>query len=260
MTRFSALPIDLLERLARDILDQSDAEWRQANIEAVVAAAQTFDEDGRLEIARDVLGSDAAEEELRIFADQLRMPEELLKGGEEAAKFFDESISTVTIMGDEGEEQLADDPPPAPGRTALLAGEWDFYTPEEVEGYGGPESDAAYAFRIVRLCEAIRAEAEVAVQLAINLGAVTREWELWRENEEFIAAGRAHFAQQSRLARSRSERPWMAQVRLDLAEGRIGDNVAHYAREFKRRRRDLSPPEVDRIRNFISELRKAGTE
>jgi hypothetical protein len=260
MTRFSALPIDLLERLARDILEHADAEWRQANIENVIAVAQSFGEEERLDIARDVLGADASEEEIRAFADQLQMPEELLQGGEAAAKFFDDSISSVAVVGEEGEERLADEPAPPPGRTALLTGEWDYYTPEEVEDYGGPESDRAYAFRIVRLCEAIRADPQVSVQLAVHLGAVTREWEMWRENEEFITAGRAHFAQQSRLARSRSERPWMTQVRQDLAEGRIGVNVAHYAREFKRRRRNLLPPEVDRIRNFVSELRKAKDE
>lgn len=256
MTRFSALPIDLLERLARDLLEKADAEWREANIEAVVATAQSFDEGERLDIARDLLGVAATEAELAALAEQLKMPDALVAGGEAAAKFFDEYVGVVTLTGEEGEEQIAD-PPPEPGRTALLTGEWDYYTPEDIEHYGGPESDGAYAFRIVRLCEAIRAQPDAAVQLAVHLGAVAREWEVWRENEEFLRAGRAHFAQQSHLAKSRGERAWMTQVRQDLAAGRIGDSVAQYARKFARERRDLKPPGIDRIRNFVSELRRA---
>ena len=256
MTRFSALPIDLLERLARGLLDQADAEWREANIEEVVTTAQSFDESERLAIARDVLGAEATEADLAAFADQLQMPDALVAGGKAAAKFFDEYVSVVTLTGEEGEERIAD-APPEPGRTALLTGEWDYYTPEDIERYGGPESDGAYAFRIVRLCEAIRAQPDAAIQLAIHLGAVAREWEVWRENEEFIRAGRAHFAQQSHLAKSRSERAWMVQVRQDLAAGRIGDSIAQYARKFARERRHLSPPTVERIRNFVSELRRA---
>lgn len=261
MTKFSGLPIAVLEMLAKNILEQANAECRKANIDYVISEARAFDEeDERRELARELLGEDASEEDIGRYAEQLRMPAELLAGGEAAAKFFDESISTVRITGDEGEEQIADEPLPPPGRTALIAGEWDFYTPEEVADLGGPESDAAYAFRIVRLCEAIHAEPEIATQLGMHLGAVTREWEMWRENEEFIMAGRAHFAQQSRLARSRNEREWMTEVRRDLAEGRIGKNVAHYAREFKRKRRLLKPPSIDRIRNFVSDLRREPEE
>jgi hypothetical protein len=256
MTRFSALPIDMLERLSRSLLEQADAEWREANIEAVVATAQSFNESERLDIARDVLGANATGADLAAFAEQMKMPDALVAGGEAAAKFFDDYVGVVTLTGEAGEEQIAD-PPPEPGRTALLTGEWDYYTPEDIEHYGGPESDGAYAFRIVRLCEAIRAQPDVAVQLAVHLGAVAREWEVWRENEEFLRAGRAHFAQQSHLAKSRGERGWMKQVRQDLAAGRIGDSVAQYARKFARERRDLKPPGIDRIRNFVSELRRA---
>lgn len=256
MTRFSALPIGLLERIARDLLAVADAEWREANIEAVVATAQSFDENERLDLARDILGLKASGEELVAFANQLKMPDALVAGGAAAAEFFDQYVSAVSITGEEGEEQIADEPP-EPGRTALLTGEWDYYTPEDIDHYSGPESDGAYAFRIVRLCEAIRDQPDAAVQLAVQLGAVTREWELWRENEEFLRAGRAHFAQQSRLAKSRGERSWITQVRHDLEAGRIGDNVAQYARKFARERRDLKPPAVERIRNVVSELRQA---
>lgn len=256
MTRFSALPISLLERLARDLLVTADAEWRKANIEAAVAAAQSFNKEERLEVARDVLGLEAGTEAIADFARQLKLPDELAAGGEAAAEFFDEYVSTVALTGDQGEERIAD-PPPEPGRTALLTCEWDYYTPEDIEHYGGPESDGAYAFRIIRLCEAIRDQPDAAVQLAVQLGAVTREWEMWRENEEFLCAGRAHFAQQSHLAKSRDEKPWITQVRKDLETGRIGDNVAQYARRFKREQRLLHPPGIDRIRNVVSELRKA---
>jgi hypothetical protein len=256
MTRFSALPISLLERIARDLLALADAEWREANIEAVVTTARSFGENERFDLARDILGPEASEEELAAFADQSRMPDAVVAGGEAAAEFFDQYVSTVTLTGEEGEEQIADEPP-EPGRTALLTGEWDYYTPEDIDHYGGPEADGAYAFRIVRLCEAIREQPDAAVQLAVHLGAVAREWEMWRENEEFLRAGRAHFAQQSHLAKSRGERPWMTQVRHDLETGRIGDNVAQYARKFARERRHLKPPAVDRIRNFVSELRQA---
>lgn len=255
-TRFSALPIELLERIARDILEKSEQEHREANIEAVVAAARSLDEDERLRIARDVLGVAATNEEVEDLADQLKMADALVEGGEAAAAYFDANISPVRITGEEGEEVIADDPP-EPRRTALLTGEWDYYTPEDVEHFGGPESDAAYAFRIVSLCEAMRAEPDAATQLAMHVGAITREWEMWRENEEFLRAGRKHFAQQSHLASSRTERPWMRQVRQDLEAGRIGDNIAQYARKFARTRRDLDPPATERIRNFVSELRRA---
>lgn len=256
MTRFSALPIALLERIARDLLSEADDQWRKANIEAVVAHAQSFGEAERLITARDILGSEATADELAEFAEQMKMPDALIEGGEAAAEFFDRYVSTATLIGEPGEEQIAE-APPEPGRTALLTCEWDYYTPEDIEHYDGPETDSAYAFRVVRLCEAIRAQPDAAVQLAVQLGAVAREWEMWRENEEFLRAGRAHFAQQSHLAKSRRERPWMTQVRRDLEEGRIGDNVAEYARKFARINRHLKPPGTDRIRNFVSELRQA---
>ena len=258
MTRFSALPLGLLERLAHDILEQSEAEWRDANLQAVIDAARGFDLDEAIETARDILGDDATDDKVRDLAEQMRFPDELVEGGEAAAKFFDDNISVVSIEEDgEGGAELAPEPPPAPGRNALILDEWDIYSPEEVAGFDGPESDAAYAFRVVRLCEAIREMPNAAVQLAVQLGAVTREWEMWRENGEFIAAGRARFAQQSELAKSRLTRPWMVAVRDDLECGRIGDNVAQYARQFRLRRRDLKPPSEDRIRNYLSELRRS---
>lgn len=257
MTRFSALPIDLLERLARDILRQGEAEWREANLARAIAEARSFETEERFELARDLLGADADEADVLALAETMRMPEALLNGGEGAAQFFDDNVSVIALEDDpDGGQRIAPEPPPAPGKTSLMTGEWDYYTPEEVASYDGPESDTAYAFRVVRLCEAIRGRPESAVQLAVQVGAVTREWEMWRENEEFIKAGRARFAEQSRLAKSRAERPWMTQVRRDLAEGRIGANVAQYARDFKSRHRNLSPPGLERIRNFISDLRR----
>lgn len=257
MTRFSSLPITLLERLARDILEQSDAQWREVNLQAAIDAARAFNIDEAMEDAREILGSEATEDELIDFAEQMRLQEELAQGGEAAARFFDKNVSKASIEEDgEGGGQLAPQPLPAPGRTLLTLDEWDIYTPEEVADYDDPESDAAYAFRVVKLCEAISEMPDVAVQLGIRLGAVTREWEMWRENGEFIAAGRARFAQQSELSKSRQKRPWMTAVKEDMEQGRIGDNVASYALDFKRRRRDLKPPTQDRIQNFVSELRR----
>lgn len=257
MTRFSSLPLSLLERLARDILEQSESEWRDANLQAAIDAARSFDLDDAIETARETLGPGATDAEVRNLAEQMRFPDELVEGGEAAAKFFDNNVSVVSIKEDgEGGGQIAPEPPAAPGRNPLILDEWDIYTPEEVANLDGPETDASYAFRIVRLCEAIREIPDSAVQLAVQLGAVTREWEMWRENGEFIAAGRARFAQQSELSKSRSRRPWMTAVQNDLEQGLIGENVAAYTRAFKRRRRDLDPPSEDRIQNFVSELRR----
>lgn len=144
---------------------------------------------------------------------------------------------------------------PAPGVHPIDTGEWDFCTPEEIDDLSGPESDPAYAFRVVRLCEAMRANPERATRIAMMLGAVTREWELWRKNDEFLCAGRARFAEQSRLARSKREKCWMTQVRVDFDAGKIEPSIAAYARKFSRRR-NLNPPGVDTIQNFISKLRR----
>jgi hypothetical protein len=252
--RFSTLPLDVLEGITRDLLDQSEAEWRQANIENVVAFAQSFGQDDALEIAEMALGPDATKSELEAYGASI-MPVELLEGGEAAAKFFDEAISVASIGEDEeGSLGLVPEPPPPPGIHPLDVGEWDFYSPEEVVDYEGPHSDPAYAFRVVRLCEALREDPDRAVQIAMLLGAVTREWEIWRENDEFLNAGRAHFAEQSRLARSKREKPWMAQVRADVEANAIGPNIAAYARKLQKRR-DLVPPSTERIRNYVSQLR-----
>jgi hypothetical protein len=102
----------------------------------------------------------------------------------------------------------------------------------------------------------MRATPERATHIAMMLGAVTREWELWRENDEFLNAGRAHFAEQGRLARLKREKQWMAQARADFADGKIGLSIAAYARKLQQRR-DLKPPSVETIKNFISKLRAA---
>ena len=257
MTRFSSLPLAILERLARDIFEKSSEQWRDANLQAAIDAARSFDIEEAMEDARDILGPDATDDEVRRFAEQMRLPDELFEGGDAAGKFFDENVSVVSLAeDDEGNMQIAPEAPPPPGRNILIVDEWDIYTPEQIAGLDGPETDAAYAFRVVRLCEAIREIPDSAIQLAVQLGAVTREWEVWREHGEFIEAGRARFAQQSELSKSRLKRAWMAVVKDDLEQGRIGDNVAQYARDFRRRRRDLDPPNESRIRNFISDLRR----
>lgn len=253
--RFSMLPPDFLEGIARNLLDQADAEWREANLANLVAFAQSFSKEDALEIAEMALGADAPQAELEAYAATI-MPVELLDGGEAAATFFDTSISVVTIgEREDGTEGLMPEPPPAPGLQPIDVGEWDFYSPEEVADYEGPQSDPAYAFRVVRLCEALRADPERQLQIAMLLGAVTREWEIWRENDEFLRAGRARFAEQSRHARSKREKAWMAQVREDVATDKIGPSIAAYARKLKQQRRDLAPPSAERIRNFVSQLR-----
>lgn len=252
---FSSLPIEALEVLAADILENSEAEWRQANIDHLIAEARSFDIAEARATAREVLGEDADDAAIDRFAEQLRLPSELVDGGAAAAAFFDEQVSSVRIDEGEDGELLFPETPTPPGAQPFDVGEWDYYTPEEVEDVGGPESDAAYAFRVLRLCEAIRGTPDAAVQLAMQLGAVTREWEIWRENEEFLRAGRTQFAEQGRRARSKPEKAWMRQVREDLAAGAIGSNVADYARKLERRR-DLHPPSSDRIRNFISQIKR----
>ena len=253
--RFSMLPPDKLEEIARELLQQSEAEWRAANLANVLKWAESMEGEDGLDIARICLGGDASEAELQAYA-ALLVPEELREGGAAAEKFFNEAISVVSINEDaEGGPALLSEPPPPPGAHPIDVGEWDFYTPEELDDLAGPESDPAYAFRVIRLCEAMRADPKRATRIAMMLGAVTREWELWRENHEFLHAGRAHFAEQSRLARSKREKPWMAQVREDFAVDKIVPTIAAYARKL-RRRRDLNPPSVDTIQNFISKLRK----
>lgn len=253
---FSALPLEMLEELARELLTQCEAEWRQANIDNLVAHARSYDRKEALSLARDLLGADADTEELEHFADQMRFPAELIEGGDAAAQFFDEAVSCEPFdVAEDGTVEFLPESPPAPGAQPFDVGEWDYYTPEEVADFDGPETDAAYAFRVVRLCEAIRSNPDGALQLAMQLGAVTREWEIWRENEEFLVMGRARFAEQSRLARSKREKPWMTRVRADFAAGEIGPNIAGYARKLARRR-NLQPPSVDRIRNFVSLLKR----
>jgi hypothetical protein len=254
--RFSMLPPDVLEDIARELLDASEAEWRAANLAKVMEAVQSLDGEEGLEIARMCLGEDASEAELKAYAATL-VPKELREGGAAAEKFFGEAISVVSIDEDaEGGPALMPEPPPPPGFHPIDVGEWDFYSPEEVDDYAGPESDPAYAMRVVRLCEALRADPERATHIAMILGAVTREWELWRENAEFLTVGRAHFAEKSRVARLKREKPWMAKARADFADGKIGPSIAAYARKLHQQRK-LNPPSVETIKNFISKLRAA---
>lgn len=253
--RFSMLPPEKLETIARELLEQSEAEHRAANLVNVLNWVASMDGEEGLDIARMCLGDDASEAELKAYAASL-VPEALRSGAAAAEKFFDETISVVSIGEDaEGGAQILPEPAPAPGVHPIDTGEWDFYTTEEIDDLAGPQSDPAYAFRVVRLCEALRANPERSTHIAMMLGAVTREWELWRENYEFLQVGRARFAEQSRLARAKREKPWMAQVRADFEAGKIEPSIAAYARKFSRRR-NLNPPGVDTIQNFISKLRR----
>lgn len=133
--------------------------------------------------------------------------------------------------------------------------EWDYYSPEEIEDRGGPESDWSYAFRVQRLCAAIRGTPDRAVTLGIQLGAVLREWAIWREFDEFVVAGVQVFERQSQRATGKPERAWMKHVREDVLAGRVSGSVAAYARKVKGMRQ-LSPPSAERIKNFIYEVRK----
>lgn len=253
--RFSMLPPGELETIARELLYQSEADHRAANLANVLEWAASMDGDEGLDIARMCLGEDVSEAELKAYAASL-VPDALREGGAAAENFFEEAISVVSIDEDADDgPQMLPEPAPAPGVHPIDTGEWDFYTPEEIDDLSGPESDPAYAFRVVRLCEAMRANPERATHIAMMLGAVTREWELWRENEEFLRAGRTRFAEQSRLARSKPEKRWMAQVRADFAEDKILPSIAAYARKLHRWR-ELDPPGVDTIQNFISKLRR----
>lgn len=91
--------------------------------------------------------------------------------------------------------------------------------------------------------------------LGIQMGAVLREWAIWREFDEFILAGVAVFQRQSRRATQKPERPWMKHVREDVIQGRVTENVAAYARQISKMR-SLSPPSLERIRNYVYEVRR----
>jgi hypothetical protein len=51
----------------------------------------------------------------------------------------------------EGGPQMLPEPAPAPGMHPIDTGEWDFYTPEEIDDLSGPESDHASAWNLIRL-------------------------------------------------------------------------------------------------------------
>jgi hypothetical protein len=98
---WTTLPLELIEELATQLVEQAEIEQRAANIEAVIQAAQEFSSESALDLAREVLGPDATPEELHAFADQTRFPDEILAGGEAAARFFDEQVGTVRLEEDE---------------------------------------------------------------------------------------------------------------------------------------------------------------
>jgi hypothetical protein len=236
---------------------EAEQEWRRESIELLVETARAQTHRDCLETARDILGRDAGDKEIEDFANQMKYPPELLEGGEVAARFFDENVSSASIDEDgEGGGRLLDPPPPPPGLVPFGDSEWDFYTAEDLLDRGGPESDWAYAFRVSTLCKVLREGGSTSRLLAIQLGAVIREWEIWREFGEFIEAGIQKFARQYALAKSKPERPWMARVRKDWEEGRIGSPISQYARALKRDRA-LATPNVERIKNFVSELRRS---
>jgi hypothetical protein len=153
---------------------------------------------------------------------------------------------------------IAEDAPPAPGAGLLGDSEWDYYSPEDLEDRGGPESDWSYAFRVTSLCRAIRDTPKHAVTLSIQLGAVLREWAIWREYDEFVVAGIKSFERQSQRAAGKAERPWMKHVRDDVLTGRVTGSVAAYARTIAGMRH-LRPPSADRIKNYVYEVRKDQT-
>jgi hypothetical protein len=257
--RFSTLPLDMLEGIARDIYNESEALWREANIENLVRVAQSFDIGEALADARECLGPDASDDELQHFAEQLRYPAELVEGGEAAERFFDESVSRGDVVeAEDGTVTFVEASLP-PGSQPFGANEWDHYSADEVAELDGPESDWAYSFRVVRLCEAIRADEKNAIQLAIQLGAVTREWEIWRENEEFLQKGRELFAAQQERARTNRRKAWMDRVDDDFRNGRIAPTASAYAQRLHRDR-TLDLPSVDRIKNYISSLRRSEHE
>lgn len=254
---WASLPPEVIEELADMIIDEAETEHRAANIRAMVDAMQDLAGEDGLSLAREVLGPDAGPEALEAFAAQLRFPEEILAGGESAARFFDDHVGLVELEEDEqGHVRLGDPAPTAPDPVFTGDSEWDYYSPEELEERGGPESDRSYAFRIKRLCEAMRERPDRAMTLGIQMGAVLREWAIWREFDEFILAGVAAFQRQSRRAPQKPERPWMKHVREDVIQGRVTDNVAAYARQVSKMRA-LSPPSLERIRNYVYEVRRS---
>jgi hypothetical protein len=255
--RLSSLPLAAVKGLANEMASEAEREWRRIAIEQLVREARSQTGDDLLELARDLLGPGASDSEIKVFSEQMRFPLELIEGGEAAEKFFDENVSMVSIEETEdGEEKVSPQAPPPPGLEPFGDSEWDYYTAEELSDRGGPESDRAYAFRVSTLCRVLEEQPGRAQALSIQLGAVIREWEIWREFGEFIQAGMEKFARQYKLAKSKPERPWMIRVRKDWADGKIGIPVAAYARGLKRDR-TLGAPSLERIRNFISELRRS---
>ena len=253
--RFSALPLDELKKIAETIVEQCQSDWRQANIDNLIKEARSHNRFEALAEARYILGAGSTKAEIERIADQLRPAQELIEGGEAAAIFFDSRVSRCDF--EEMEDGSLDFQTAAlpPGKQPFGTSEWDYYSPDEVAELDGPESDWAYAFRILRLCEAIKSEGSDALNIAMQLGAVTREWEIWRENEEFIRKGKEHFAKQSNLARSKATKPWRNRVRQDFENGKIQSPTSNYARKIAKER-SLNPPTESTIKNFISSLRR----
>jgi hypothetical protein len=255
--RFSALPLADLAAIAKDIYDHSQEEWRQANIANLIEYAQSYNRAEALDQARDILGNEASSDELEDFADQLRPPEALQQGGDAAADFFDKSVSRCDFDENEDGTLKFNETSLPPGIQPFGDNEWDYYSADEVAQLDGPHSDCAYAFRVIRLSEAVEANSQHSVTLAMQLGAVAREWEIWRENEEFILKGREHFSKQLALAKSKPVKAWMNRVNEDYAQDKIGNSNAAYARKISRDR-SLDPPSVDTIKNYVSKMKRQG--
>jgi hypothetical protein len=255
--RFSGLPLVELAAIAKDIYDHSQEEWRQANIANLIEYARSYNRAEALDQARDILGNDASSDQLENFADQLRPPEELLQGGDAAADFFDSSVSRCDFDENEDGTLKFNETSLPPGMQPFGDNEWDYYSADEVAQLDGPHSDCAYAFRVIRLCEAINANPQHSIILAMQLGAVAREWEIWRENEEFILKGREHFSNQVAFAKLKQVKAWMKRVNEDYDQDKIGNSNAAYARKIARDR-SLDPPSVDTIKNYVSKLKREG--
>lgn len=255
--RFSALPLVELAAIAKDIYDHSQEEWRQANIANCIEFAQSYNRAEALDEAREMLGKDASSDEMEAFADQLRPPEELLQGGDVAAEFFDNCVSTCDFDVNEDGTLKFNEKSLPPGMQPFGDNEWDYYSADEVAELDGPHSDCAYAFRVIRLCEAVQANPQHSITLAMQLGAVAREWEIWRENEDFILKGREYFSKQVALAKSKPAKAWMNRVNEDYALAKIGNSNAAYARKIAKDR-SLDPPSVDTIKNYVSKLKRDG--
>jgi hypothetical protein len=250
--RFSALPLRALREVVAEIIELAEAEWARLSAAELADVARNFSESEALANARDLLGSEGSDEEVADFARSICLPPLFAEGGNAAERYIRDHAEFVEL--DENNGLLLR--PTAPGRNRFPISEWDFYTPEEVLHRGGPESDWAYAFRVSRLLDAIEECPADGVELAVQLGALLREWEVWREYDEFLQAGFRHFAEQRQRAASKSEKPWMTRVREDFETDRIGSNLAAYARRIAATR-DLKPPSAERIKNFISELRRS---